>query len=105
MFIIQQGGTRFHWNETPLGTAAWISTCVGAGSTVAAVAVQYLVIHKKVAADLKREKEAAAVRARAAAALAEVELGNPNPGAQLEGARGRRARAQCGWGWVGGIPG
>lgn len=85
LFIIQQGGTRFHWNSTPLGKAAWISACVGVGSTVIALAVQYLVVHKKVAADLKREEEAAAARALAAAALAEVELGNPNPGARLEG--------------------
>ncbi|KAL4447592.1 hypothetical protein ABPG75_004811 [Micractinium tetrahymenae] len=85
MFVIQQGGNRFQWDHTPLGTAAWISACVGAGSTALAVAVQYLVIHKKVAADLKREEAAAAARALAAAALAEVELGNPNPGARLEG--------------------
>ena len=86
-FIIQQGGSRFNWDHTPVGTAAWISACVGAGCTVAAVALQYLLIHKRVAADLKLEEEAAVARATADAAAA-CHFADPEPGAvglQLEG--------------------
>ncbi|PSC68172.1 Phosphate-repressible phosphate permease isoform A [Micractinium conductrix] len=74
MFIIQQGGARFEWDHTPLGTAAWISAVVGAVTTAAAVAVQWLLIRKRVAEDLKSEEVAAAAHAAAAAAAAAAEM-------------------------------
>ena len=80
MFIIQQGGGRLHWDYTPVGTACWISVCVGVGSTIAAVALQWLLIRKRVAVDIAKEEKEAAARAAAEAALADVE-----PGRQLEG--------------------
>ena len=88
MFIIQQGGARFEWDHTPLGTAAWISAVVGAVTTAAAVAVQWLLIRKRVAEDLKSEEVAAAAHAAAAAAAAAAEMeqaGQP----QIEGGWGR----------------
>jgi hypothetical protein len=80
MFIIQQGGGRLHWDYTPVGKACWISVGVGIGSTIAAVALQWLLIRKRVAVDIAKEEKEAAARAAAEAALADVE-----PGRQLEG--------------------
>ena len=97
MFIIQQGGGRLHWDHTPVGTACWISACVGAGATAAAVALQWLLIRKRVAVDIaKEEEEQAAARAAAEAALADVE-----PGRQLEGGCSSGARVDRGWGGAG----
>ncbi|EFN59965.1 hypothetical protein CHLNCDRAFT_133070 [Chlorella variabilis] len=80
LFIIQQGGGRFDWDDTPLGKACWISACVGAGSTAVSVALQALLIRRRVAADVKAQE------AEHAAAAAEAAAADLEPGAILEGA-------------------
>jgi hypothetical protein len=87
IFIITQGGGRLHWEDTPLGTACWISACVGAGSTVVAVTIQAVLIRRRVAADMKSAEDAAAARAAAeAAGAAAAAAADLEPGVQLEGA-------------------
>ncbi|KAI3429392.1 hypothetical protein D9Q98_005487 [Chlorella vulgaris] len=86
LFIIQQGGGRWHWSDTPLGKACWISACVGAGCTLLSIALQALLIRRRVTQDLRQR--AAAVQARKAAeqvAAAAAQL-DREPGVQLEGA-------------------
>lgn len=84
LFIIQQGGGRFDWDDTPLGKACWISACVGAGSTAVSVALQALLIRRRVAADVKAQE------AEHAAAAAEAAAADLEPGAILEGEAWRR---------------
>lgn len=73
MFVIQQGGPRWDWEHTPVGKACWISACVGGGCTVVTVALQWLIIRKRVAEDMKLEEQQAAARAAAEAAFARAD--------------------------------
>ena len=97
MFIIRQGGGRFNWQATPIGEAAWVSACVGAAATLAAVAVQWLVIRKRVAEDLQVEREQAEARRRAAVAAAAAFISVREPQGAAVGLEGGLEGTRAGY--------